>query len=267
MIECKRCEWNEIELEVRTYFEQNKITVDSYWEDHVLASHFYQFILDDEPIGFFAIYEQSMITLFYVRTAYAHHGQSLFARIKQFEQVTNAFVATGDEFFLSHCMDNFLRIEKQAYFSIYTDRPLKSQYQHDLTFREAKTIEDTQLFTLSEDFFEAESAERVLNGSNYYKVYLVEKKETLIGFGVIEYGRVVSTIGSVGMYVLEEKRQQGYAACILKHLQGVVESKGLEAHSGCWYYNHNSKKSMESAGLIPRRDCFDFIFKYQELSI
>ncbi len=260
MITCKKCEWSEIELEVRAYFEQNKITIDSYWEDHVLASHFYQFISGDEPIGFFAIYEESMITLFHVIEKYANHGQLLFARIKQFEKVTNALVATGDEFFLSHCIDNFERIEKQAYFSIYTDKLIKSQYQHDLTFREAKTLEDTRLFTLTEDFFEVDSAEKVLVGSDYYKVYLVEKESELVGFGVIEYGRVVSSIGSIGMYVLEEKRQQGYATGILKHLQSMVESRGLEAHSGCWYYNHNSKKSMESAGAYSKTRLLRFYF-------
>lgn len=260
MIECKPCKWTDIKLEVSTYIEQNKITIDSYWEDHVLASHFYQFICEGKPIGFFAIYDQSMITLFHVMEAYADHGQTLFARIKQFEQVTNAFVTTGDEFFLSHCIDNFSRIEKQAYFSIYTDKPIKSQYQHDLTFREAKTMEDTQLFALTQDFFEADAAEKVLAGSDYYKVYLVEKESELVGFGVIEYGRVVSTIGSVGMYVLEEKRQQGYAACILKHLKGMVESRGLEARSGCWYYNHNSKKSMESAGAYSKTRLLRFYF-------
>lgn len=260
MIKCKKCKWTDIELMVRSYFEQNRITIDSYWEDHVLASNFYQFIFDDKPIGFFAIHNESMITLFHVEEAYANHGQALFAQIKHFEQVTNAFVATGDEFFLSHCIDDFSRIEKQAYFSIYTNKPLKSQYQHELIFREAKSIEDTQLFALTKDFFEADSAEKVLAGSDYFKVYLVEKESELVGFGVIEYGRVVSTIGSVGMYVLEEKRQQGYAACILKHLRGMVESSGREARSGCWYYNHNSKKSMESAGAYSKTRLLRFYF-------
>lgn len=260
MIKCVKCDWTTIEQDVRTYYEKNNITIDSFWEDHVLSSNHYQFVYDGEPAGFFAIHKESMITLFHVNEYYANHGQSLFSKIKQFEQVTNAFVATGDEFFMSHCLDNFARIEKQAYFSIYTDKPLKSAYEHDLTLREAKTIEDTELFALTTDFFNDGSVERVLEGDEYFKIYLVEEQEQLVGFGVVEYSRIVPIIGSVGMYVLEDKRQQGYASCILKNLQHVVESKGKRAHSGCWYYNHNSKKSMESAGAYSKTRLIRFYF-------
>ncbi|GAU75573.1 hypothetical protein [Fusibacter sp. 3D3] len=124
MIQCKKCEWSDIELEVRAYISQNNITIDSYWEDHILASRHYQFVSEDQPVGFFAIHNESMITLFHVVEAYANQGQELFERIKHFEQVTNAFVVTGDEFFLSHCIDHFTKVEKQAYFSVYTDKPL-----------------------------------------------------------------------------------------------------------------------------------------------
>lgn len=260
MIKCIRCEWAAIEHEVRGYFEENSITVDSFWEDYVMASNHYQFVYKNETIGFFAVHDQSTITLFYLKSAYANHGQDLFARIRQFEKVTNAFVATGDEFYLSHCLDNYVRIEKQAYFSIYTDRPLKSDYEHNLTLREAKTLEDTKLFDLAVDFFDGETVQKVLDALDYFKIYLVEENEELVGFGVIEYSRVISTVGSTGMYVLESKRKQGYAACILKNLQYIVEKNGRKAHSGCWYYNHNSKKSMESAGAYSKTRLLRFYF-------
>lgn len=260
MIKCIKCDWTTIENDVRNYFEKYNITVDSFWEDHVLASNHYQFVYGDEPIGFFAIHDQSMITLFHVNENHANHGQLLFAKIKQFEQVTNAFVVTGDEFFMSHCLDSFTRIEKQAYFSIYTDKPLKSAYEHDLKLREAKTLEDTELFALTTDFFDDGSIQKVLDGVEHFKIYLVEEQENLVGFGVVEYSQIVHSIGSIGMYVLEDKRQQGYAACILKNLQLIVESKGRKVHSGCWYYNHNSKKSMESAGAYSKTRLIRFYF-------
>lgn len=260
MIKCIKCEWASIEKEVATYYEKNNITIDSFWEDHVLSSNHYQFVCDDEPIGFFAIHNESMITLFHVNEKHANYGQSLFAKIKQFEKVTNAFVVTGDEFFMSHCLDNFSRIEKQAYFSIYTDKPVKNAYAHDITLREAKTLEDTKLFALTTDFFDDGSVQKVLDGVEHFEIYLVEEDDKLIGFGVVEYSKIFPAIGSTGMYVLEEKRQQGYATCILKKLQHVVESKGKRAHSGCWYYNHNSKKSMESAGAYSKTRLIRFYF-------
>lgn len=260
MINIRKCQWTDIAQTVETYYETNRITVDSYWEDHVLGSNYYQFMDADKPVGYFAIHNQSLITLFNVAPHYANQAQALFSRIKQYEQVTGAFVATGDEFFLSHCIDNFARLEKQAYFSIYTDKPLKTSGAHNLKFHEIKTLEETKLIDLAEDFFDPDSAQKILDGLDYFKIYTVKENDELIGFGVIEYGRVLKAIGSVGMYVMPDKRQQGYAAAILKHLQLVVEEKGKRAHSGCWYYNHNSKKSMECAGAYSKTRLVKFYF-------
>lgn len=68
------------------------------------------------------------------------------------------------------------------------------------------------------------------------------------------------SIASIGMFVMPDKRQNGYAASILKVLQKLVESKGYKARSGCWYYNHNSKKSMESAGAFSKTRLLRFYF-------
>lgn len=260
MIIIKRCEWNDIKNDVTSYYENNNITVDSYWEDHVLGSNHYKIAWADETVGFFSIYGKTKITLFHMEDKYANYGQEVFAKIKQYEQVTHAFLPTGDEFFLSHCIDNFARFEKQAYFSIYTDKPLKESYQHDLEFVEVKTDEDIKLLELAGDFFSEEMLKMTAEKAEHYITYLVKDNDELIGFGVIEYGRVKPSIGSAGMFVMEEKRRRGYAACILKGLQKIIEDKGLKAHSGCWYYNHNSKKSMESAGAFSKTRLINFYF-------
>ncbi|MDR3597359.1 MAG: hypothetical protein P4L60_21705 [Clostridium sp.] len=38
-------------------------------------------------------------------------------KVKYLEEVSEAFVPTGDEFLLSLCLDNFSNIQKQAYFT------------------------------------------------------------------------------------------------------------------------------------------------------
>lgn len=260
MIDIKRCEWETISKDVCKYFEDNRITIDSFWEEHVLSSNHYQIMDNQKQIGFFAIHNQTMITLFHLIEDYGNYGQEIFAKIKKYEQVTNAFVATGDEFFLSHCMDSYMRIDKQAYFSIYTDKPLKSNNGYNLDLIEVKTEEDIKKLSLAKDFFDEDTNDKILKELSYFKVYLVEDNGDLVGFGVIEYSRVVNNIGSIGMYVMEDKRQRGYAAGILKKLQGIVERNGRRAHSGCWYYNHNSKKSMESAGAFSKTRLLRFYF-------
>ncbi len=256
----RKCSFSSIENEVETYYESNKITVDSYWEDHVLKSNHYQIIMDDQVVGFFAINDSTMLTLFHMTDDYAQFGHLAFEKVKRYEQVTNAFIPTGDEFFLSHAFDNYTKIEKQAYFSIYRDDELSLERRKNLVFSRILTQEDIKLFALTKDFFEADAAEKILSGTQYFRVYKVEENEELVGFGVVEYGRVVKSIASTGMYVMEEKREKGYAANILKGLQNMVVSEGFSCRSGCWYYNHNSLKSMYSAGAFSKTRLLRFYF-------
>lgn len=260
MIQYKKCTYETIEAAVSSYYETNNITVDSFWEDHVAKSNFYQILVNAHQAGFFAIHDQSMVTLFHMSDQYARYGQKVFEDVKHFEQVTNAFVPTGDEFFLSHAIDHYARIEKQAYFSIYTDLEVAKDKRKVLDLKRLITKEDVALLDLTADFFDADSKDRILSGVEHFQVYKIEDEGAFIGFGVVEYGRIVKQIASIGMYVMEDKRQMGYAASILKILQKLVESKGYRARSGCWYYNHNSKKSMESAGAFSKTRLLRFYF-------
>ncbi len=247
-----RCKFEEIEHYVRSYYVTHQIIVDSFWEDHILKSNHYKIIHDDIIVGFFAIYQENMITLFHLLEDYAQFGQVIFDRVKRFEQVTNAFVPTGDEFFLSHAIDNYARLEKQAYFSVYRSEPLKKELVKNIKLRKLSGEADAKLLEIAGDFFDIESFNKVIAPNGNFEIYSVEENDELVGFGVIEYSQIVKTLASIGMFVCTQKREQGYARNILKGLQYIVEENERKAVSGCWYYNHNSKKSMESAGAFSK---------------
>lgn len=253
------CEWKEIHQTVSDYFRKNDIVVDAFWEDHVVESNHYKMTYRDEIAGYFSIHKGSTITLFNVFSHYADQAQELFARVKKYESVTNAMTVTGDEIFLSHCLDNFVRIEKQAYFSVYTEKEIIKEHQKDLQLRLADIDKDEQILKLSGDFLTGE-IENIRNGLDILKIYIVENDNKVVGFGVIQYGRVIEDIASIGMYVCEEYRCQGIAANILQNLKHIVQDNGCRAFSGCWYYNHNSKKSMESAGAYSKTRLIRFYF-------
>ena len=253
------CKWDEIHGMVRSYIKANNIVVDSFWEDHVMDSNHYKMTQANEIVGYFSIHGGSIITLFHVLSYHANQAQELFSRIKKYESVTNAMVVTGDEFFLSHCLDNFMKIEKQAYFSIYTDKEISKENQKTLRLRLANIDQDSQILKFCGEFLDNE-IENIRNGLDVLKIYIIEDNNKVIGFGVIQYGRVIEDIASIGMYVCEEYRCQGYAANILQHLKHIAGSNGCRAFSGCWYYNHNSKKSMESAGAYSKTRLIRFYF-------
>ena len=257
----ERCEWDEIGNFVAKYLIEYKITIESYWEEHVLSSNHYKMMLGNDMVGYFSIHDKSTIVLFHIFPPYANLSQELFAQVKKHEEVTNAMVMTGDEFFLSHCFDNFSRIEKQAYVSIYTDKDIPQNKSKPIALRLAdiKNTEDVETFKLSGDFLK-EEVEIIRKGRDSLKIYIAELEHKVVGFGVVEYGRVLSNIASIGMYVCEEFRCGNIATNILRELKRIVEELGYQAFSGCWYYNHNSKKSMESTGAYSKTRMIKFYF-------
>src|SRR5215211_3654614 len=90
--------------------------IDSFLEDHILASNHYRIVVAGETAGFASIHEERLITQFALAEPYRRCGQELFRELRQMEQVRSAFVPTCDELFLAHALDDYQQLAKQAYF-------------------------------------------------------------------------------------------------------------------------------------------------------
>jgi len=256
-----RCDWEDISSTVAENIIANKITVESFWEGHVLESNHYQMTVDGEMVGYFAIHGENTIMLFHVIPKYAKFSQELFAKVKLSEQVTNAMVATGDEQLLSHCFDNYSRIEKQAYVSTYRDEDICPTRQKNLTLKLADVETDLETLKLSGDFLDSIIKQIQAEGEQSpVKIYIAADDGVIVGFGVVDYGRVIKDIASIGMFVIDEFRRQGYATNILQSLKHICQNQGHRVFSGCWYYNHNSLKSSKSANAYSTTRYVRFYF-------
>ena len=124
-IKIEKCDYKFLQKYIKDYYINNSIIVDSFLEGHIRESNFYKIFTEEEIIGYFAIHKGTVLVLFYIFEKYRNISQELFAKIKKIESVKEALIPTGDEFFISHAFDNYTRIEKQAYFSIYTEKEPK----------------------------------------------------------------------------------------------------------------------------------------------
>jgi predicted acetyltransferase len=194
--------------------------------------------------------------LFNVIEKYRNIAQDLFSIILKYESVKEALIPTGDEFFLSHAIDKYERIQKQAYFTVYTDKNPKRLL--DIELQLADIEKDKETLSLCYDFLKSEIDN--MQNSIDEEIYIVKHGNDIIGFGIIEYQKIVNIYASIGMIVREEYRQKGYGANILNGLKNIVKSRGIIPISGCWYYNHNSKKTMESAGAYSKTRLLRFCF-------
>ncbi len=70
--------------------------------------------------------------------------------------------------------------------------------------------------------------------------------------GIIVDNVIMNGCKGTGMFTNPKYRQQGVGRSIILHLKEICNEKGIIPLPGCWYYNHESKKTLESAGYISR---------------
>lgn len=240
MIKFIICDFIEIYGKIKSYYCEKDILVDSFWEERVLNSNYYNIVFQEKIIGYCGIYHKSLITLFHLQKEYSYLSEEVFMKVRKLEEVSEVFVPTGDEILLSLSLDNFSSLEKQAYFTRDLDIQKTSS---DINLRLAVPSDNEIIEKYSEDFFD--DIDKCLSKES---IYIAEKENDLVGFGVIEKGVIRDDLCSIGMFVRKEFRRAGIGTNILIELKGIVKSKGKKAVSGCWYYNHNSLKTQFKSG-------------------
>lgn len=233
--------------------------VDDFWEEHITKAGFYEIIVSNKGIGYFAIYNQDKITQFYIENEFVNLSQQIFKEILARYNIKTAYVSTGDQLFLSLCLDFHSKIDLQAYFfdgSVLCEvRPpefnracLFSIQSNELEVVKAKTG----------DFFDSVSGSDIDSG--VVKLYQLCVNDEVLGYGIIVPNRLVTQFWACGMITLENKRQNGVGRSIQIHLGDICRENGFVPISGCWYHNHLSKKTIESAGRYSKTRLLNVVF-------
>ncbi len=221
--------------------------IDSYLEDHIRSAQFY--LLIDKPtnqaIGHVAIHEGMRLTQFYLQPAMRRYGQPLYwATIRRFA-LTQALVPTCDEFFLSHALDEYTELHKQAYFFVAGAPNGAWADQAGLRFQPATPADYAATAALNGDFVDRVQ-ERIAAG----EIYLGRLDGVLVALGIVERGQLLPACASIGMMVAPAVRQQGIGTRMIRYLRNVCEQNGLQPLAGCGYDNTLSKRTLEAAGMV-----------------
>jgi GNAT superfamily N-acetyltransferase len=234
----------EEQLEAYRRYTATLRLVDTFWEDNIMQSQIYSILFDGVQIGCMSIDEtELLLTSFFLDTSYLKHAQSVFQVILKAFQVKYAYVVTNDELFLSLCMDYQVKVENQAYFFDDIMTP-KIPPAYPKTYLKQATKDD-ELTLAAFDFFDNIDT----NCDEDVKYLLRDEQGTLLGAGHIQTMLLAPQWGACGMVTAEEHRQKGVGRSIILHLKEICKQKGLIPIAGCWYYNHNSKKTLESCGF------------------
>lgn len=243
-----KCTSTEIQPLVEDYIKTLSSPFDSYLEDHIVASDFYSIKIDTDFIGYFSFNKDFYITQFYLRKEYLKDSQQIFKDVLKQYEIKNALVFTGDELFLSLVLDQEIIIKKQAYF--FQDSGLTTDeaklYQGGC-FRIAIKDDVPLILQVSGDFFDSLDT-RVERG----EIFVFKDGEVLLGAGIVEHGKILKGHTSIGMFTNEQYRQKGIGRTIITRLKKWCYENALTPICGCWYYNYNSKKTLESLGMVTK---------------
>ncbi len=234
-------DWRSMAGLLAAYLQGIKGVLDSFWEEKLIKGRVYGILSEGRLIGFFSIYQENTLTSFYLQPdAYPLEEDAFRAATRQ-EFVKQALVATGDEYFLSLCMDLAKGVERQAFFF---QKKAHGAMANEIELTVASQMDLNAVIQNSEDFFEDPGGQ-----IRRKEIFLAKKSDELVGFGVYERGKLREEFVSIGMYVIPAHRCQGLGTRILRRLQEIAVAEGLEPIAGCWVWNHASKKTLERAGM------------------
>ena len=218
--------------------------IDSFLEEHILASNHYRIVVAGETAGFASIHEERLITQFALAEPYRRCGQALFGELRRMEQVRSAFVPTCDEFFLAHALDDYRQLAKQAYFFATPPAAGGAIASNRYSMRPAAIDDADFVRQESGDFFE--HLERHIAAG---EVFVTVRDEESVGFGILVRSTLYEDVASIGMYTIERDRQSGVGTATIAMLIEECRRRSLRAVAGCWYHNHRSRRTLVRAGM------------------
>jgi GNAT superfamily N-acetyltransferase len=237
--------FDEIRAEVRRHLAALPGTIDSFLEERILDSAHYRIAISDEKAGFASIHHERLITQFALDEPFRRYGQPIFARLRHWEQVREAFVPTFDSFYLGHALDDYRQLAQQAY--LFVAAPTGSGQIGDTRcrLRPAEQSDIELIGRESGDFFAP--IERYVAAQ---ALFLTLRGDEPVGFGLLEVSALYDDVASIGMYTIERHRRAGVGTETIALLLAECRSRGLHPVAGCWYYNHRSKRTLECAGMV-----------------
>ena len=237
-----------------SYRKQISIPYDDFLEDFILESQFYSIEIRSHKCGFFGV-NNTRLTILYLDDAYFSKGIKIFEKIKNTHELKDAFIPSTDAPALSIILENYKEIKIQALHFSDTDRPVRPAEFEIEHFRLAQMTDLEEIQELAADFLD--NYESVIQTK---ELYVLEKDKEILGIGIVVKNKIMENCISLGVLTKESKRKLGVGRSIILHLKSIAYEMGLTPVAGCWYYNTESRLTLESAGYITKSKLLRIIF-------
>ena len=231
---------------IAKYKKQISIPYDDFLEDFIVESQFYSTEIGSQKCGFFGI-NNKRLTILYIDDIHFSKGTRIFEKIKETYELKDAFIPTTDIAALSIVLEHHKEIKVQALHFSDTARSVRPAEFGKEYFRLAKMEDLNEIQGLAKDFLD--NYEDVIQTQ---ELYVLEKDNEILGIGVVVRNKIMENCISIGVLTKESKRKLGVGRSIILHLKSIAYELGLTPVAGCWYYNAESRLTLESAGCITK---------------
>lgn len=228
------------------YKKQIAIPYDDFLEDWILESKIFSIEVGEEKCGFFGL-NGNLLTIFFLDDLHFDQGNRVFQEIKRLHAPKEAFIPTTDLSALAIVLEAYHEINIQALHFLDTLRIVRPAEYGKEYFRLAVRKDLEEIKDIAGDFLE-DYEEKIVT----QELYVLEKEDELLGIGVLVRNRLMDNCIGTGMLTKESHRGKGVGRSIILHLKDVAYGIGLTPVPGCWYYNTNSRKTLESAGYVTK---------------
>jgi GNAT superfamily N-acetyltransferase len=236
--------YTEIEQSVREHLNRLPSKIDSFLEDHILASNHYLITISGGKAGFASIHKERTITQFALADTFRAHGQAAFGLLRHTEQVTSSFVPTCDEYYLAQALEGHRLLATQAFFFQTPANVAHAEVAQGFQLR-AAAGEDAKLIQRETGDFFDDVGRRI----ERKELYVTTSNGETAGFGIIASSALYANVASIGMFTIERYRRAGIGTATIRLLIEECFKQGIQPIAGCWYYNHRSKRTLERAGM------------------
>lgn len=251
----------EIQEQRELYMNELPYSQDLNAEENVWVSQYYKIIMDSVSVGYFCVDSEKTLWEFYLIESVLMYSQEVFKFLIDMNYIVAAECKSYDHLLMSLCFD----FHKKAACSAYLFRD-GTDVKYSLSPFENIKIR----LAVKEDFNSLSKINNIAEGVNFFhnleedirneEVFIFHSDSELLGVGTCKKIWHTMNHRDIGMVVAEKHRNKGIGTFIIIKLKKYCYNNNLIPVCGCWYYNYESKKTLEKAGFIAKHRIIKFYF-------
>ncbi|GAP20267.1 GNAT family N-acetyltransferase [Leptolinea tardivitalis] len=231
---------------------------DYFVELQVKQARWYLIKSGSTRTGYFILSNDGCLLEYFMLPEWANQEDVLLGNLIEKYSIRKALCKSYDAFLLSSCYQYQKKSRAIGILFPEIQSPRQAVSQFPFSIRHAVPADEPMIVSINENVFD--SAKEVMEYIESSQIFLYEKENDLIGFGI--YSQIIEgrPARDIGMLVVPAFRNKGYGCAILQHLIQYCRQNQWPPQAGCDIENTASRHCLEKAGFIPRYRLLEFTF-------